>query len=123
MFTELSGLLHRLARIAEGHAPEPSACIIDAQSVKTSTDLSIEGIDATKKIAIRKRSIVVDTLGLPLAVPVIAAHPTIRKTGADGGHRQHLVEHAALGIDMQTAMINLMIRRLIGEPTPTWRDT
>lgn len=31
-----------------------------------------------------------------------AHHPTIRKVWADGGYRQHLVEHAAqLGIDMK----------------------
>jgi transposase len=33
-----------------------------------------------------------------------AAHPTIRKAFADGGYRQHLVEHAAtLGTDMEIA--------------------
>ncbi|MEU7458298.1 hypothetical protein AB0A72_41625 [Streptosporangium roseum] len=37
VFIRLNGLLRRLARTAEGCTPEPSACIIDAQSVKTST--------------------------------------------------------------------------------------
>lgn len=96
--------------------------MIDAQSVKTSTSVpaASQGIDAGKKIAGRKRSIVTDTLGLLLAVLVTAAsvqdsvagsrlidqvaaeHPTVRKVWVDGGYRQHLVEHAAaLGIDME----------------------
>ncbi len=101
---------------------EPSACVIDAQSVKTSTSVpaASQGIDAGKKIAGRKRSIITDTLGLLLTVLVTAAnvqdsvagtrlidqvaaeHPTVRKVWVDGGYRQHLVEHAAtLGIDME----------------------
>nr|WP_197048915.1 hypothetical protein [Streptosporangium roseum] len=37
VFIRINGLLRHLARTAEGCTPEPSACIIDAQSVKTST--------------------------------------------------------------------------------------
>lgn len=105
VFSQLDGLLGQLLRQKEGRDAEPSACVIDAQSVKTSTGVhaSGQGIDAGKKIVGRKRSIVVDTLGLLLAVPVTAAeHPGIRKVWVDGGYRQHLVEHAAtLGIDME----------------------
>lgn len=96
--------------------------MIDAQSVKTSTSVpaSSQGIDAGKKIAGRKRSIVIDMIGLLLAVLVTAAsvqdsvagtqlldqlaadHPGIREVWVDGGYRQHLVEHAAgLAIDME----------------------
>lgn len=99
-----------------------SACAIDAQSVKTSTSVPLrnQGMDAGKKIVGGKRSIVIDTIGLLLAVLVTAAsvqdsaagtqlldqvaadHPGIRKVWVDGGYRQHLVEHAAtLGIDME----------------------
>ncbi|MFC3982079.1 IS5 family transposase [Streptosporangium jomthongense] len=147
VFTELSGLLHRLARIAEGRAPEPSACVIDAQSVKTSTDVPAadQGIDVAKKIVGCKRSIVVDTLSLLPAVLVTAAsvpdsvagtalidqiaatHPTIRKSWVDGGYRQHLVEHAAaLGIDMQIVRhtpgrgFTVLSRRWIVERTLGW---
>ena len=35
VFEQLSGLLRRLARAAEGRDPEPAACVIDSQSVKT----------------------------------------------------------------------------------------
>ncbi|MFJ8158451.1 transposase, partial [Streptomyces sp. NPDC094468] len=114
--------LRELVREQEGRNTEPSACVIDAQSVKTSTSVpaASQGTDNAKKIVGRKRSIVTDTLGLLLAVLVTAAsvqdsnagtllldqvaadHPTIRKTWVDGGYRKHLVEHAAtLGIDME----------------------
>jgi transposase len=122
VFVQLNGLLRELVRQKEGRSAQPSACVIDAQSVKTSTSVPAagQGTDAAKKIVGRKRSIVTDTLGLLLAVLVTAAsvqdsdagrslvehvaaeHPTVRKTWADGGYRQHLVEHAAtLGIDME----------------------
>lgn len=40
--------------------------------------------------------------GQALIEHVAAEHPTVRKTWVDGGHRRHLVEHAArLGIDME----------------------
>ncbi|MFJ6523453.1 IS5 family transposase [Streptomyces filamentosus] len=122
VFAQLNGLLRQLLREKEGRNGEPSACVIDAQSVKTSTSVpaSSQGIDAGKKIVGRKRSIVTDTLGLLLAVLVTAAgvqdsvagttlldqvaadHPRVRKVWVDGGYRQHLVEHAAtLRIDME----------------------
>jgi len=122
IFAQLNGLLRELVRQKEGRNAEPSACVIDAQSVKTSTSVpaASQGIDAGKKIVGRKRSIVIDTIGLLLAVLVTAAsvqdsvagaqlldkvaagHPGVRKVWVDGGYRQHLVEHAAtLGIDME----------------------
>ncbi|MFI6056575.1 IS5 family transposase [Streptomyces violascens] len=122
VFGQLSGMLRGLVRRQEGREEEPSACVIDAQSVKTSTNVPVtsQGTDAGKKIVGRKRSIVTDTIGLLLAVLVTAAsvqdsvagtrlidqvaanHPRIRKVWVDGGYRQHLVEHAAtLGIDME----------------------
>ncbi|MFE0440114.1 IS5 family transposase [Streptomyces nigra] len=122
VFAQLNGLLRELVRQKEGRRAQPSACVIDAQSVKTSTSVPArsQGTDAGKKIVGRKRSIVTDTLGLLLAVLVTAAsvqdsvagtqlldqvaagHPGIRKVWVDGGYRQHLVEHAAtLGIDME----------------------
>lgn len=122
VFARLNGLLRRLLREKEGRDAEPSACVIDAQSVKTSSSVhaSSQGIDAGKKTVGRKRNIVTDTIGLLLAVAVTAAsvqdsvagtrlldqvaadHPGIRKVWVDGGYRRHLVEHAAtLGIDME----------------------
>lgn len=75
VFDQLNGLLRRLVREAAGRDAEPSACVLDAQSIKTSANVPAtgQGIDAGKKIAGRKRRIGVDTLGLLLAVWVTAA--------------------------------------------------
>lgn len=75
IFEQLNGLLRQLVRMAEGWDTEPSACVLDARSVKTSANAPAvgQGIDAGKKIAGRRRHIGVDTLGLLLAVWVTAA--------------------------------------------------
>jgi transposase len=75
VFAQLNGLLRELVRRREGKSPEPSVCVIDAQSVKTSTSApaTSQGVDASKKIVGRKRSIITDTLGLLSAVLVTAA--------------------------------------------------
>ncbi len=68
-------LLRDRVRIASGRAGSPTAAVIDAQSVKTSSNvLEVgQGIDAGKKIKGRKRHIATDTMGLLLAVLVTAA--------------------------------------------------
>lgn len=58
----------------EGRQPSPSAAIIDSQSVKTTEQGGLRGYDAGKQINGRKRHIVVDTIGLLLAVVVHAAN-------------------------------------------------
>jgi putative transposase len=84
----LSGLWHRvftilraLERKRNGKDPNPSAAIVDSQSVKTveesagspGYDAHKSGYDAHKHVKGRKRHLLVDTLGLPLSIYVTPA--------------------------------------------------
>ncbi|KJY28306.1 IS5 family transposase [Streptomyces sp. NRRL S-495] len=123
--------LHRLVREKEGRDAEPTACVIDSQSVKTAPSVPTEtqGIDAGKKIVGRKCSIVTDTLGLLLLVMVTAAsvsdndagkqllsrlaatHPAITKAWVDTGYKTQAVEHGAkLGIDVDVVPRNAQVK-------------
>jgi hypothetical protein len=95
-FAQLTGVLRRLLRQREGKEAEPSACVIDAQSIKTSTSVPAagQGTDAAKKIVGRKRSIVTDTLGLLLTVPVTAASVQDSVAGTHLGIDMEIVQRA-----------------------------
>jgi transposase len=120
-----------MVREQEGRTAEPTACVIDAQSIKTapSVPTGTQGTDAGKKIVGRKRSIAVDTLGLLLLVMVTAAsvsdneagkqlltqiaadHPTITKAWVDTGYKSQAIEHgAALGIDVDVVPRNTQVK-------------
>ena len=112
-------------RAADGRDPQPSAAVLDAQSVKTSEGGEAIGYDAGKRIRGRKRHLLVDTTGLLLAVAVTTAalqdrpggrrlltaarprFPRLCKVWADGGYANvvdtSLVDYARaeLGLELE----------------------
>ena len=65
--------LRAQARRRAGRHKHPTAGCLDSQSVKTSAVPGVRGYDAAKHVTGRKRHLLVDTLGLLLAVVVTAA--------------------------------------------------
>ncbi|MDH6121089.1 transposase [Kitasatospora sp. GAS204A] len=127
ILAQLNYNLTGLARAKEGRKPEPTASVIDTQSVKTSTNMppTSQGTDAAKKIVGRKRGILTDTIGLILAVTVTAAslseralgirlldqaknlYSTITKSWVDTGFKNAAVEHGArLVIDVDVDVVH-----------------
>ncbi len=101
--------LREQVRLEAGRKRQPTAAIIDSQSVKSSETSNERGYDAGKKINGRKRHILVDTMGLLLMVLVLPAdvqdrdgarqllkrvsefHKTLRLIWADGGYAGKLL--------------------------------
>src|SRR5438132_5384066 len=73
LWYRLNAALVKQVRIHSGREAQPSAAILDSQSVKTSEGGEARGVDVHKQTPGRKRHIVVDTLGLLLMVVVHSA--------------------------------------------------
>lgn len=100
-------------RAAEGREPDASGSIVDARSVRGASTVSnpSKGFDAGKKVKGRKTFGVTDTLGLLLAVVVVAASVSdnaggiaaidlarkrssrLAKVWCDGGFKKTFVQH------------------------------
>jgi transposase len=115
--------LRRRIRVGEGRAEEPTAAVVDSQSVRGAPTVgrATRGFDAGKKINGRKRHIAVDTLGLlicvlalqagvqdrdaarPLVILMRLVCPGIELVWADGGYAGKLVAWAKkhLGLTVQ----------------------
>ena len=64
--------LRCMVRVAAGRKAEPTAAILDRQSVKTTDVGGPKGYDAGKKINGRKRHVLVDVMGLVLVARITA---------------------------------------------------
>jgi putative transposase len=73
--TRLHDVLRELVRASAGRNAEPTAAVIDSQSVRAADTVpkASRGRDNAKKVNGRKRHIAVDTTGLVLAVVITAA--------------------------------------------------
>jgi putative transposase len=113
LWEELNEQVHKAVREQEGRADEPTAMILDCQSIKSAEGGEAIGFDGGKKVHGRKRVLLTDTLGFARLVKVVAADthdshaghqllrtlqqrprllPQVRKIFADGGFRGNLEE-------------------------------
>jgi transposase len=150
-----NGTLRRLhdrlrgqARSAGGRGPQPTAAVIDSQSVRAADTVpkASRGWDNAKKVNGRKRHIAVDTAGLVLAVVVTAAcvqdrdaaKPLlwnlaracthVRLTWADAGYAGKLTSWAAATLNITVEIVRkrdphafeILPRRWVVERTLAW---
>ncbi len=127
VWARLMDILRRIERHASGRKPEPSAGSVDSQSIKTATQGFQVGFDGGKQVKGRKRHILVDTMGLILAVVVTPANVhdregfvalltqyvadgvrRLRKIWADGAYRAQWLDDWVKGLK-QTHKIDLEI--------------
>ncbi|WP_254641860.1 IS5 family transposase [Streptomyces sp. BV129] len=149
LVAELHDRLRGKVREAAGRDPEPTAAVIDSQSVKANAVVgaSSRGYDGGKKINGRRRHLICDTTGLLLMINVSAADvtdrqaaadmlpalrrrfPTITKLWADGGYTGVLITWALTVLHLVVTVIKrsddvsgfvMLARRWVVERSFAW---
>ena len=148
-FEQMHDRLRELWRSREEREPEPTAAVLDAQSTRSSPQGGPSGYDAGKKVKGRKRTLVVDTLGLLLMVSVVPAniqdrdgadqvvrgaidkYPSLEKLYVDGGYSGtcavHLKQEHQIDVEVVRHPANRNVGRWVnpdqGELFPVLADS
>lgn len=149
LIAEFHDRLRAVVREAAGREAEPTASVIDSQSVKADAVVGAgsRGYDGGKKINGRRRHLICDTIGLLLQIRVTAADvtdreaatvmfpalrerfPTIVKVWADGGYTGVLIDWALAVLHLVVTVVKrsddvkgfaVLPRRWVVERTFGW---